>query len=79
MDAALEARLDVYWSNFGGIGERYLSFIGKRLGVFGPEGEMELAITAAEFEGIAKRTNERLAATGLTGEPALFIQREEDS
>ena len=78
IEAAKKAKLDVYWANFGGADERYLLFIGKKLGILGPENDLEVTIASQQLPEITASTQDRLSSAGIEGAPQLFIQWEED-
>lgn len=78
IQAAKSSGLHVYWANFGGLDERYLLFIGSKVGMLGPEDAIELEFSMEELQTIATRTSERLVTAGLVGSPALYFQWEED-
>jgi len=79
MLAAKSARLDVYWGNFGGIDERYLLFIGKRLALLGPEDQPEIALSSDELQRLAVEVDQRLEDASFAGSPALHVVWEEDN
>lgn len=76
--AAKRGGLKVYWANFGGLGERYLLFIGMPMGILGPENELEVRLTPEQVKELLDSTREKLLEAGLPGEPALYMQWEED-
>lgn len=71
---ARQASLDHYWGNFGEPGEQWFSFIGKRLGVVGLEGESEISLANTDLEAIQRETQEKLRMIDLDGEARLYIQ-----
>lgn len=77
--AARRTGLKTYWGNFGGIGERYLLFVGANLAVLGPENQSDVAFGLSEFQAIVDSTKARLLSAGLAGEPSLYIQWQQDS
>lgn len=79
LQAAQRANLDIYWANFGGAGERYLLFVGKRIGLFGPEDLLEMELQPSSLVNICAQVAENLEAAGLPGSPGLHIQWEQDS
>lgn len=78
IEAARAAQLDAYWANFGGADERYLLLVGKRLGIFGPENQLEASLAPDALRSMMTATDERLKLAGLGGQVALHIQWEED-
>ena len=74
MQAARKAGLKHYCDNFGLPGERYLLFVGTKLAVLGPENAAEAKFDSAELQGMIELTRRKLAAAGLNGEPALYLQ-----
>jgi hypothetical protein len=72
--SAKKASLDHYWANFDEPGERYYSFIGRRLGVIGLENQSEVAIAFENLEQIRRDTEDKLCAIGIEGVPRLYLQ-----
>ena len=74
IQAARKVGLKHYWANFGLPGERYLLFVGAKLGVLGVENLAEVSLRLADlYEGF-ESTKNKLSAAGLPGEPALYLQ-----
>ncbi len=71
---ANQASLNHYWANFDAPGELYYSFLGRRLGIIGPENEREISVTADDFETIQRETKEKLRLLDLEIEPQLYLQ-----
>lgn len=63
--------LDAYWVNLEALEERYGLFIGKKLGLVGPEDGAELQWGGAELCDVVERVTSALRAAGLTAAPAL--------
>jgi hypothetical protein len=78
IEAATKVKLDVYWANFGGADERYLLFIGRKLGILGPENDHEEAIPSNQLRELIASTADRLLSIGIEGDPQIYIQWEED-
>jgi hypothetical protein len=76
---AKQASLNHYWANFDESGELYYSFLGRRLGIIGPENEREVSITSDDFEAIQREIKEKLRSLGLESEPQLYLQMMPDS
>ena len=74
MVAARKVGLKHYWANFGSPGERYLLFVGAKLGILGPENSPEVILQTRELQATFDATKAKLEAAGLTGEPELHIQ-----
>jgi hypothetical protein len=77
--AARKAGLKCYWANFGDPGERYFLFVGAKLGILGPEDESEIALALPQLQTIHESTEAALRIAGLTGEPSLYLQWEQDA
>lgn len=75
---ARKYRLDHYWGNFGTVGERYLLFIGKNLGIIGPEGCDELRMTVDEIDRIAAIVSQQLSSAGYNAIPELLLHFHRD-
>lgn len=76
--AARNAGLQHYWGTFGLDGDHIL-LVGRRLGVFGAEGDTELQLCDSELQSISLETKERLERAGIAETPKLLIQYEPDS
>ncbi len=76
--AARKNGLQFYSGNFGGQAERYLLFIGSRLGILGAENRSEIVIAGRELQRVMESTREKLRTAGFEVEPALYLQWEED-
>jgi hypothetical protein len=76
---AKQASLNHYWANFDEPGELYYSFLGRRLGIIGPENEREVSITSDDFEAIQREIKEKLRSLGLESEPQLYLQMMPDA
>ena len=76
--AARKAGLKCYWGNFGAPGERYLLFVGAQIGVMGPEGQLEVQLSAGDLEALAASVQAKLGKAGLEGTPGLHAQWQTD-
>ena len=76
--AAKKVGLKSYWASFGAPDQRYRLFIGAKLGILGPEDESEIALALPQLKTIQESTEEALRTAGLTGEPSLYLQWEQD-
>ncbi len=76
--AAKKAGLQYYSGNFGGLKERYLLFIGSRIGVLGAENKSEVVLPSHDLQALMESTKMKLQAAELAGEPALYLQWEPD-
>jgi hypothetical protein len=74
LQAARKAGLKHYWANFGLPGERYLLFVGAKLGMLGPENSAEVHLRLGDLHEVFDSTKRKLAAAGMSGEPALYLQ-----
>ncbi|XZE22273.1 hypothetical protein SH449x_002192 [Pirellulaceae bacterium SH449] len=72
---AKSGRLDTYIGRLTD-GEPYFLFIGRRLGVFGVEGQSSTSFTADEISLIASQTDEKLDSLGIPGERRIWFQLE---
>ena len=79
VQAARKAGLQNYSGNFGGLEERYLLFIGSRLGLLGAENKSEVNLPWDELQTLMETTKAKLHAAGLPGDPALYLQWEPDA
>ncbi len=79
IEAAEAEKLDVYWANFGGVAERFLLLIGKKIGILGPENLQEVILSPEDLGAVASAVGAKLRAARLEGEPALLILWEEDN
>ena len=74
MVSARKVGLKHYWANFGWPGEKYFVFVGKQLGVFGPEDmsvfQMPRELLLESFE----ETERKLRDANITGEPQFWVQ-----
>ena len=75
--SAKRAKLDTYIGRLTD-GEPYFLFIGRRLGVFGVEGETSKAFPADDLARIAQQTDDAMISLGLglPGEPQFWFQLE---
>ncbi len=78
MMAARDARLDTYWGNFGGLDERYVLLIGSRIGILGPENQLEIQARDDEWQAMVSGVRQKLRSNRFEGEPQLHILWEED-
>ncbi|SRR5579864_5433011 len=76
--SARKAGLKSYWGNFGAPEERYLLFVGAKLAVLGPENASEMIVSSPDLQAIAESTKIKLQKAGLSGDPALYLQWEQD-
>jgi hypothetical protein len=62
VQAVRKVGLQYYSGNFGGLGERYLLFIGKRIGILGAENKGEIILPVKDLQelvGAEKGTGNR--------------------
>ena len=78
IEIARKARLQYYWGNFGGLGERHLLFVGARLGILGPENSPDITFRADDLQRTILETTSKLSLAALPGEPHLYMQWLED-
>jgi hypothetical protein len=71
---AKQASLNYYWANVDEPGELYYSFLGRRLGIVGPENEREVAVTSDDFEAIQREYKKRLRSLCVESKPQLYLQ-----
>ncbi len=71
--------LKSYWGNFGGSKEKWLLFIGARLGVFGVENEREYSIHSRALLDLMRDTEAKLTSAGVKEQPALYLQWQPDT
>jgi len=71
--------LDHYWGNFGAPGDRYLLFVGRKIGVLGAEYADELSIGREALVCLMDETAAKVKGAGFQGAPCLWIQREPDA
>ena len=76
---ARQFALDHYWGNFEEPGERYYSFIGKRLAIIGAENDSEKSYSSSELEQIQRETQSKILSAGIEGEVALYVQSMPDA
>ena len=76
--AALRVGLKYYSSNFGGLDERYLLFIGARLAILGLENESERCLSIEELKSVIELTSTKLRDAGFVERPKLYLQWEQD-
>jgi hypothetical protein len=76
--SAKRVGLDVYWANFGGEAERFLVFVGKRVGSFGIEDLQSRSVTHAELDAMAAKVQASLKEAGIVGPVALHCEWEAD-
>src|SRR5579864_5536514 len=72
--AARKVGLQHYWGNFAEPGERYLLFVGAKLGVLGIEHLPEVRIDESALTEKAQETRAKVREAGLSGEPAVYLQ-----
>jgi hypothetical protein len=77
--AARKTGLKSYWGKFDATEDHYLLFIGGQIGVFGPENQLELELSDAEFEALVNSVRAKLAAAGFEGTPRLYIHWQSDT
>ena len=75
---ARKSRLDHWWDNFGGQDEQYLLYVGKELGIVGPEDKLEVRLNDDDFNAIVETTRAKLKQLGYEGSPKLYIQWMQD-
>lgn len=75
---ARRSRLNHWWDNFGGEGEEYLLYVGKELGIVGPEGKLEVQLNDDDFKALVESTSTKLKDLGYEGSPKLYIKWMED-
>jgi hypothetical protein len=71
--AARRVGLKYYWGNFGAPGERWVLFIGARLGVLGAEDQGEVQLGGEELLKLMRDTEAKLSRAGFEGPPSLFL------
>ncbi|MCL4672271.1 MAG: hypothetical protein KJZ64_04920 [Sphingomonadaceae bacterium] len=76
--AAKQGGLECYWTNFGGLEERYVLLIGKKIAVLGPEDALSFSIPMERLQDIANRTASRLDEADLRGPRSLHVEWLED-
>jgi hypothetical protein len=79
IQAARKVGLQFYSGNFGGLEERYLLFIGSRLGILGAENSSEVTLSCDDLQALMESTKAKLQAAGLPGDPSLYFQWEPDT
>src|SRR5688572_16682285 len=70
--------LKFYWGNFGLQQERWLLFVGAKLGSFGLENSTEVQLERPALEYILNETEVKLRQAGFSEEPRLYVQWEPD-
>ena len=68
-----------YWGNFAEPRERYLLFIGEKIGVMGFENAREVEISRQSLMDRMHDTDEKLKGAGFTGYPSLYVQWQKDA
>jgi hypothetical protein len=76
--AAKQVGLESYWTNFGGLDERYVLLIGTKIAILGPEDASSISIPVEHLQDIANRTGSRLDEAGLGGPRSLHVEWLED-
>jgi len=76
--AAKNYKLNYYSSNFGGLDERYLIFVGTRLGILGLESNIEVILSSRQLSAVMETTKDKLTSAGFSEEPALYLQWQQD-
>jgi hypothetical protein len=74
IQSARRVGLDHYWGNFGGLAEEYFLLIGKRIGVFGPEGKGDVSIGLEELNSLFDDTKRKLTSAGFDRDPSVHIK-----
>lgn len=78
MLAARKGGLQHNWGNFDAPGERLLLFVGRQLGVLGPENASEIVLSSERVVEMMRATEQALKLAGLPGNASLFLQWERD-
>jgi hypothetical protein len=77
--AARRAGLQFYWGDVAAPEERYVLFVGAPLGMVGPENELEIQLSTADFEALAASVRTNLVRGGFAGDPAIHLQWQRDA
>lgn len=72
--AAKSARLSVYWGNFGDETERYILFVGTKVAVRGPEGELASTLSSQHLSSVMSETSAQLSSANFSGEIGLHLE-----
>ena len=68
---ARELKLDIYYSNCGGIDPQYFLLIGKIIGVTGPENKTQVEMSAPDLLQVMNQIREKLQVGKFEGEAKL--------
>ena len=68
------AGLHLFWGNFGCPEEAYFVFLGRQIGLIGPQHEIAVQLSAESLAQIVTETRKSLASAGFIGEQQLYIQ-----
>ena len=66
--------LEFYGGNFGEPDEKYLLFVGTKLGILGAENALELVLAEDTVLTLMKQANDRLKGAGFEAFPQLYVQ-----
>lgn len=63
-----------FWDEVSGDGQRYVLFVGSRLGWLGPENDLDVGIQRVDLLRVIESTDAKLMAAGFQEFAALHIQ-----